>query len=288
VNDPGNYAMKLAYYPGCSMESSARIYASSLRAVFDILGWELVEIPDWNCCGASSAHVIPKDQATALSAANLAVAGRMNLDVVTACAACFFRLRTAADAMETDPELRDRVNRILPVPYEKNVKVYSVLDVLMQVVQETGFPEIQRKLGRLDPVCYYGCLFLRAPGGSVFDEKEDPRSMETVLKAAGISAKEWSYKLECCGVSAAVTEPRTAGILVDRIVSDARDRGAASIVTACPMCQLNLDLGQHNPAHALPVFFITQVLGLAWGLTERELGIGNLVSGAATVSGVLS
>jgi len=287
--------LKFAYYPGCSVESSARMYERSLQAVLKMLDVELHEIPDWNCCGATSAHTIPENQATALAARNLGLAEQMGMDVVTGCAACFFRLKTASEEIKADPEKVKLINRNIPVPYLGKSNVYSMLEVLIKVVSKSEkLPEIKRRFKHLKPVCYYGCLFMRAPGELDYDTKENPQSMDKLLKYIGIESLDWSYKVDCCGASAILTQPDTASELIAKIIKDANDRGANAVVTACPMCQLNLELGQRKArkiAHTeyeFPVFFITQILGLAWGFNEKEMEVNRLASGVKDLSRILA
>ena len=279
--------MKYAYYPGCSVETSARMYEASLHGILALLDVELAEIEDWNCCGATSAHTMDPAVATGLAARNLGLAERTGLDIVTPCASCFFRLRAAEEAMR-DRAMAERVNAVLPAPYDGSVRVLNVVEMLERVLAARGDPPpIRRRLAGLRPVCYYGCLFVRAAGPACFDDRENPTAMERILRQAGITALDWGGKVDCCGASAAVTGPETAARLQGRILEDARARGANAVVTACPMCQVNLDMGQHRVERPLPVFFLTQVLGLAWGLGEPDVELERLLAPPEVVAQVL-
>jgi heterodisulfide reductase subunit B len=271
------------------------MYERSLRAVFRMLGITLEEIPDWNCCGAASAHILPATREVALSVRNLLAPEQMGLHVVTGCAACFFRLRSALEEMRTNQALAAEVNAVMPTPFRAEIEVHSVLDVLLDALEACDPPPaVTRTLDRLRPVCYYGCLFMRAPGGSKHDAPEHPQSMETLLRAAGIEPLDWCYQTDCCGASAILTQPDLAHELMNRILREAQDRGANAIVTACPMCQLNLELAQQEPAamigiqRQLPVFFVTQLLGLAWGLSNADVEVDRLITGVEALPGVLA
>jgi len=287
--------VKLAYYPGCSLESSARMYESSLHRVLGRLGVELEEINDWNCCGASSAHALDHAVATGLAARSLGLAEQHSTDVVTGCASCFFRLRAAEDAMRADADLAKRVNDALPAPYAGKIRIRNLLDVLVEAYSRAPEkPAVVRPLGALRPVCYYGCLFGRAAGDQSYDDPENPTAMERLLKGAGVAAIDWSGKVECCGASAAVVAPKLATDLQAALLADARARGANAVVTACPMCQLNLDMGQFRKKRAerepapLPVFFVTQVLGLAWGFSPEEMETRRLLASPEAVAEVIA
>jgi heterodisulfide reductase subunit B len=262
------------------------MYEASLRGVFGLLGVELHEIEDWNCCGATSAHTMDPAVATGLSARNLGLAEKTGLDVVTPCAACFFRLRAAEEQM-AEPAMAEAVNAALPEPYARRVRIFNVLDVLARTLDaRRAPPPVRRPLGGLRPVCYYGCLFVRAAGELGYD-RENPTVMERILRDAGIAARDWGGKVDCCGASAAVTAPESAARLQRRIIDDAQAHGANAIVTACPMCQVNLDMGQKGDERPLPVFFLTQVLGLAWGLGEPAVEVERLLAPPEIVAGVL-
>jgi heterodisulfide reductase subunit B2 len=280
--------VKYAYYPGCSIETSARMYETSLRRVFELLDVELEELDDWSCCGATAAHTLDHAVATGLSARNLGLAERAGLDVVTPCASCFFRLRAAESAMR-DERLAARVNEALPAPYRGKTRVLNVLEALLRAVDAREEPPaVVRTFGTLRPVCYYGCLFVRAAGDVSYDDREDPTAMERLLRGAGIEPVDWGCKIDCCGASAAITDPALAGRLQGSILEDARVRGANALVTACPMCQINLDMGQAGRTQpGLPVFFLTQLLGLAWGFSDAEMEVDRLLAPPDAVAQVL-
>ena len=279
--------MKYAYYPGCSVETSARMYEASLRRVLGRLGVELEEIEDWNCCGASSAHSLDPAVATGLAARNLGLAEKTGLDVVTPCASCFFRLRAAAHAMR-EAGMREQVNGALPVPYEGRTKILNLVEVTLRALETAREPPpVRRRLPGFRPVCYYGCLFVRAAGDLSYDDPENPTAMERILRFAGIESVDWGGKVDCCGAASAVTAPATAARLQARLFDDIRARGGTAIVTACPMCQINLDMGQQGIERPLPVFFLTQVLGLAWGFGEGEMEVERLLAPPDVVAAVL-
>jgi len=284
--------VKYAFFPGCSLESSAWEFDKSVRAVCRALDIELEEIPDWVCCGSSPAHATNASLAVALPAMNLIKAREMGCPVATACASCYSRLRSANHSIRTDPEQRQRAERVTGRPYDGGVEVRHVLDLL---VNDFGLDAIRGRVRQplkgLKVACYYGCLLTRPPEIVAFDDAEHPTSMEDLLLAAGAEPVEWPFKTECCGAGLSMTQPDAVSRLSHRLLSMARSAGAQCIAVACQMCQMNLDLRQadatraHGEIPATPVLFITQLLGLALGLSSKELGIEALTVSAASLLG---
>ena len=284
--------MKYAFFPGCSLESSAWDFDKSTRAVCHALGIQLEEIPDWVCCGSTPAHSSNASLAVALPALNLQKAQAMGLPVMTACASCYARLRTANHKIQNDSDERDRTERITQKPYDGGVPVHHVLDVL---VNQFGLDEIrarvQKPLTGLPVAGYYGCLLTRPPEIVAFDNAEHPSCMEDLLAAIGAEPVEWPYKTECCGAALSMTRSSVVSRLGHKLLSMAREAGAECISVACPLCQINLDLRQaeatkaHGPIPDTPVFYITQLVGMALGLSDEELGIKALTVDAQPVLG---
>lgn len=272
--------MKYAFFPGCSLESTAWDFQRSVRAVCGALDVELEEIPDWVCCGSTPAHASSPSLAVALPAVNLQKARQMDAPVVTACASCYSRLRSANHEIRKDPAVRARVERVTETPYDGSVEVRHVLEVLLG---DVGVEEIRHKLKRplngLRVACYYGCLLTRPPEVVAFDDPEHPDSMETLLRAVGAEPVEWPFRTECCGAGLSVTNSEIVCRLGHKLLSMARQAGAECLAVACPLCQVNLDLRQgdarkaHGDLPDTPVLYITQLLGHALGLSHAELGL---------------
>jgi heterodisulfide reductase subunit B2 len=219
----------------------------------------------------------------------------MRLPVMTACASCYARLRTANHKVRNEPDERQRAQRITGKPYAGETDVLHVLDVL---VNHFGLEQIRAKvrrpLGSLRVACYYGCLLTRPPGVVAFDNPEHPTSMDDLAAAAGAEPVDWPYKTECCGASLSMTCTKAVSRLGYKLLSMARQAGADCIAVACPLCQMNLDLRQgdaakaHGAIPATPVLYITQLLGLALGLSWKDLGIDALTVGADSLLGSFS
>ncbi len=283
--------MRYAFFPGCSLESTAWDFDKSTRAVCGALDIELTDIPDWVCCGSTPAHSSNASLAVALPVMNLQKARANGFsEVLTACASCYARLRTANHKVCNDPSERERAERITEKAYDGTVKVRHVLDVL---VNELGVDEIRKRIEapfeNLRVASYYGCLLSRPPEIVAFDSTENPTCMDELVKAAGAEAIEWPFKTECCGASLSIHSTSVVNRLGYRLLSMAHRAGAECIVVACPLCQVNLDLRQADAKKGqagipdIPILYITQLLGLALGLSPDALGLEALMTSAAPV-----
>ncbi|MDD4073582.1 MAG: CoB--CoM heterodisulfide reductase iron-sulfur subunit B family protein [Desulfobacterales bacterium] len=277
---------KIAYYPGCSLEKTACEYDWSARAVCDALGVELVEIPNWTCCGSTPSNAYDPLLGGALAGRNLAIAeNQLGLDtVMTPCPSCLKSLKGALKTYQKKPEA---FLKILDMPFSGNVRPISVLQLLYE---EVGVEAIREKViypltGRVI-VPYYGCLLTRPPEFADFDDPENPISMDKLLEAIGATVPYFSHKTECCGASFGVTEKPVVGKLTGRILEAAEQAGAEAITLACQMCQQNLDLRQGqvnkygNTAFKIPIIYITQLIGHALGIDAKTLGIDKLIVNA--------
>lgn len=271
------------YFPGCSLNGTAREYDLSTRAVLNALDVDLRELDGWICCGATPAHATSHLLATSLAAANLAIAARSSDRLVTACAACYSRLLHADHDIRSDPQLADRV-RSVGVDYSGGVSVLHVMDVLLN---DVGVEAIQsRSQGRLSGLkvaCYYGCLLSRPAKLIPHENAEHPHRMDDILRACGADTVQWAYSTECCGAGLAMAHPEVITELSHKILSNARRAGAEIIAVGCPLCQTNLELRQSDirkafgVRHDMPVVYFTQLMGLAMGIDPAKLGIGRLM-----------
>ncbi len=262
--------MEYAYYPGCSLHSTGLEYGLSTQAVFAHLGMKLIELSGWNCCGASSAHIMSHTLAVALPARNLALAQAIGHDVVAPCAACFNRMKSADYYLKTDPVLRAEIEALVGFKYTGEVAVRPVLAVLYEDYGPAQIGrQVHKSLTGLKVVPYYGCLLVRPPQVTQFDDPDNPQVMAALLRAVGAEVLPWSYATECCGASLSLSRADVVQALVGRLAERAREAGAEAFVTACPLCQVNLEMRQLQEPK-LPAFYITELLGLAFGLPEAE------------------
>lgn len=273
-----------AYYPGCSGAGTSAEYDSSSRAVCEALGVKLVDVPDWNCCGSTPAHTVDQYLSAALSARNLVQSEELGLDhMITPCPSCLKNTHNAVEHMR-DPAFRAGVDRLTQRPLQREHKVTSVLQVLLEeVTPEAIAKQVKKPLKGLKVVCYYGCLMTR-PGRSMnFDDEEIPTSLDKIMEAAGATVLPFSFKVECCGGSFGIPRNDVTARLGGRIMEMAQATGADAVVAACPLCQMNLDMrqGQINSKNSLnikmPIFYYTQLLGVALGIDEKKLRFEKLI-----------
>ncbi|MBN1922547.1 MAG: CoB--CoM heterodisulfide reductase iron-sulfur subunit B family protein [Anaerolineae bacterium] len=269
--------MKYGYYPGCSLLSSAKEYDISVRLSFAELGIELVELEDWNCCGA--VHGEGKG-VIALPARNLALAEAQGLDTIIApCSGCYRNLRRASQAVEKDKATREMVNASLAggLQLKGNIRVLHPLYVLLQ---EYGLEQIKKRITHplkgMKVAAYYGCMLTRPK--DEFDSPEHPHGLDDLLAVLGAEPVDYPFKAKCCGGALAISHSGVTANLTGKVLDSAKTAGAEAVTLACPMCHTALDLYQHKAERAvgreldLPVLYFTQLLGLALGIEASRLG----------------
>ncbi len=256
--------MKVSYYPGCSLEGTAADYAASIAGVSPLLDLELAELEDWSCCGASAAHSLSHRLSYELPARNLGLAKKAGLDVVVPCALCFNRLKAAEKEAEKETG---------QTPLDK--KIWDLLDFLTQPsFLQTLAKKVRRPLKGLKAVGYYGCLASRPPAITDKLDYENPQNMEKLLTVLQAEPLDWSYKTDCCGAGLTLARPDLVDTLVRRLYDRALAAGAECFVVSCQMCQANLDMSQERISkqagkkYYLPVFYFTELMGLAMGHTD--------------------
>lgn len=287
--------MNYAYYPGCSLKGSSSMYERSLMAVYEALGCGLDELEDWNCCGATAYGAVDQMKAFAMAARNLALAeatagDSAPIDLVAPCAGCYMTLLKTQRYLKEHRSVGETIGGALEdagLHYGGRVRVRHPLDVLVNDIGlEHVADAVTRPLGGLKVACYYGCLLVRPY--ATFDDPHNPMSMDRLMSALGAEPVDWPLKTRCCGGSCCggplVGTIREAGLsLISVLLQEAKRRGADIVVTACPLCQFNLECFQERVSDEfgepidLTVGFFTQVLGLALGVDERRLGIGQML-----------
>jgi len=258
--------MKASFFPGCSLEGTAREYGESIEAVCTTLEIELEELSNWSCCGSSCAHCTDEFLSVALPARNLFLAERAHQDLVTPCAACFSRLKAAEKALTGESKID------VSIPFKGEINILHLLDFFSQEeVRERIKQHIKKPLVNLKVVSYYGCLIVRPPRITDADHWEDPQALDTLISLLGGESIFWPYKTECCGGSLVLTNVDIIRRLIGRLLDMAKEAEADCIVTACPLCQTNLDTRQGEVGSAagirygLPIFYFTELMGLAFG-----------------------
>jgi heterodisulfide reductase subunit B len=271
--------MKLGYYPGCSLKGGSREYKESVVAMAGAFDIELEEIPDWNCCGATAAHNLNKELSLSLPTRILAIAEKEGMqDIIVPCAACYSRLTVTQHELNQDSQLKDKILSVIGMDYKGTTNVLNIIQFIQKYIADR-IEEKTIKPFRYKVACYYGCLLVRPHNILKFDRVEDPQSMDELIRAAGGDPIDWAFKTECCGAGLSVSRTDIVAHLSGGIVEDAFDRGAEALVVACPMCHSNLDMRRKEINKFLgkkiqiPVLYLSQVIGLAAGLSYKDLGL---------------
>ncbi|MBU1170529.1 MAG: CoB--CoM heterodisulfide reductase iron-sulfur subunit B family protein [Proteobacteria bacterium] len=271
--------MEVAYYPGCSLHQSSQFYDLQTKRIFSELGTKIVEINDWSCCGATSAGKFDDFLAVALPSRNLGIAENAGFtEMLIPCSGCYSSHLMAKTRLRSNETLRSDINAELAFPVKNTIKLLTILELLLEAAKQGKFEsKITRQLKGLKPASYYGCMTRFAYDVPVSDNVENPQGMEKILDMLGAETMDWSYKTACCGASAAINDSETAMNLMGKIMKNAVHSGFNCIVTTCPMCQLNLDAYQNTYCNKfgiyerLPVYFITELIGVAMGIPLEEL-----------------
>ena len=271
--------MKIGIYPGCSLTGSARDYNESVFALAKVFDIELIQVPDWNCCGATAAHNLNKELSLSLPARNLALAEKNGLDeIVVPCAACYSRLMTTQYELKNHPELKNKISEVIEMVYNGTTKIINVIEWLDKYI----IPKLEEKVKKpfnYKVANYYGCLLVRPNKVLNYDRVEDPQTMDIVMNKIGATSIDFPYKTECCGAGLSISRTDIVSKLSGKIIEDAEHRGADAIIVGCPMCHSNLDMRRAdinkywNTEFKIPVLFVTQAIGLAVGLTPEQVGL---------------
>ncbi len=273
--------MKYTYYPGCTLYTKARNLDLCGRKAAAKVGFELVEMPSWNCCGAIYNTASDDLAAQVGPVRNLAKASQLGDRLVTLCAACHNVLKRAQDRLFTpgNEQERDRLITFVEEKFDHPVRVLHYLEVLKN---EIGFENLKQKVVKplkgTKVASYYGCLMVRPREVLEFDDPENPQVMDDLMQTLGADPVQFEFKAECCGGYLVVNRRQVTIDCSRKVVENARTHGAEAIVTTCPLCQYNLELAQRSATGArrpepVPVFYFTQLLGIAVGLTREELGL---------------
>jgi heterodisulfide reductase subunit B2 len=282
--------MSYLYYPGCSLKATGRAYDESMLAVGRRLGISLPAIEDWNCCGATAYMAISELKAFALCARNFALAekqmapGEAAVDIVAPCAACYLGLNKAVHYLSDYPQIREKIDMALDAAslrYTHRVRIRHPLDLFIHDVGVEKIAALVRQpLTGLRVACYYGCQIVRPY--AEFDDQQDPVSMDEIMAALGAEVIDWPLKTRCCGGALTGTVPDVGQRLSHLLLKEAQRRRCDLIVTACPLCQFNLECYQEQlnrrfgtTIHIAVVYF-TQAMGMALGVGVRDLGLQRL------------
>ena len=266
-------ATKIAYYPGCSLETTATEFNVSSKAVCEELDLQLVEPKGWVCCGSSAAHRADPEAALHLPMENLALFEKQGYKEVTMpCAACYSRHKTAQYDIRTNPDHKAKADQLLGYDYQDEVYVSTMIEAIYKHVGPQVVAERTKKpLKDLKVVCYYGCLLTRPPDITGSEHPEYPMDMDVLMDSMGAEVLDWSFKTTCCGAGHALSRPDIVIDLSANLVQGAIDVGADAIAVACPLCHMNLDARQFQMEidHTVPIMYFTQLMAVALGLPPK-------------------
>ena len=271
--------MKYAYYPGCSLHGPAKQYDMSVKAVCQKIGIDLWEVPDWACCGASSAHSFGHLLGLAIPAKTLVPAEKEGLDIVAPCAACWQRLVWVNHEVNTNPEMRDKINQAIEAELTGSSKVLSIMEAISNAGTDKIAQAVKRPLKGLKIAAYYGCYYVKPPKVAHVDHPENPHIIDDIMTSAGAEAVDWPFKTECCGASLGFVDFNTTLAMSKKVLEYAVKSGADVMVTACPLCQQNLDMQQatinkkFGTKYNIPVIYFTQLLAYAMGIDAKDVGM---------------
>ena len=271
--------MNIGYYPGCALHGSSNDYEQSLRACLSTLDVQLQEVKDWICCGATAAHALNHKLSLALPARNLALAERDgHKQVFAPCPLCSMQLLKVQKAIAGNG-LRQELSQIVEADIRGDGQVLNLIQVFQNIGLDRLKAAVKTPLQEITAACYYGCLLTRPPDVVDFDDFEQPTSMEAVVAATGAKTVDWNYKTECCGAGMTMANEETVLDLAHKILSNAAAHGANCLVVACPMCHVNLDMKQeavnrrYGKKLELPVYYLSDLVGLALGISAEQLGV---------------
>jgi heterodisulfide reductase subunit B len=278
----------ISYYPGCSLHATGIEFHMSTKAVAEKLNLHLVEPEGWVCCGTSPAHNTDHYRAVKLPMQTLAIAAELGQSYMTMpCAACFSRFRIAMHEVQKDPGLRRKLAEDIGFEYTGGIQVDNLLTTITERVgYEAATKPVSKPLEGLKVACYYGCLLTRPPDVTGEEHYEYPQNMDHLMESLGAEFVDWSYKTDCCGGSLSLSTLEIALDLSQKILKNAIDVGADIIATACPLCHANLDLRQnqineeYGGSFNIPVVYFTQLMGVAYGIDSKKLGMDKHMSDA--------
>ncbi len=258
--------LDLSYFPGCSLATTAAESNRSLMQAARILGLNLIELEDWNCCGSSSAQTMCKSLSLGMAARNLSLAppGR---PLVAMCPRCLHYLRSAQQCLKADPETREALEKKWGRPIPLDLEIIHFMEVLVRYGLDRLKANARRSLNGLRFVPYYGCTLARPP--RLAKEKYFQGEMENILTALGAEAVPNALMYRCCGSFLSATDPEIVTPLVQEIIGSAAAAKADCLVTACAMCQLNLEIRNTGSAK-IPIFHFSEILALALGADDYE------------------
>jgi heterodisulfide reductase subunit B2 len=257
-----DFVKEMTYFPGCSLETTAKENDRSLYVFCHRHGIELKELEDWNCCGSSSAHSIDHNIAKWLPSRNLSLASP-DRPLMAACPNCYRQLKLTHMSLKSNAEDQQEYERIWGRKFDPDLQILTFFELLSQMADHGEFESHKTGLKGLKVAPYYGCMLARPP--IMKDEKNFYGLMEKVLLSLGAESLFWNSSTKCCGTFLTVSRPDIATHTIENIIEDAERSKAECIVTACAMCHMNLEIRSKLPGK-IPIFHFSELLSLSMGI----------------------
>lgn len=274
--------MKYALYPGCVMPTEQYAYELSIREVLPKLEVELVDIKGFSCCGEPLKSV-NQMLTLSLSARNLAIAEKQGLDVYAPCPMCHLALTECKRILDSDPLMNERINKLLEeegLSYAGTANLVDTVELLHDVVGLDKIKaQVKKPLKDLKLASHYGCHMIRPSEIGRPDNSENPEKIDSILEIIGAKPQYYPEKLDCCGGLLNANLPESALTKTGQKLQKVQEYGFDAFVDTCPWCHRQYDSKQVKAGETVaaklevPVFYLTQLLGLAFGVPKDKLGL---------------
>jgi succinate dehydrogenase / fumarate reductase cytochrome b subunit len=278
-------SLRFAFYTGCASKGACPELYQATLPVARLLGIELVELTDAACCGAGVVKEADPDAALAVNARTLAMAERLGLNLLTICGTCQGVLAESNQRLKTEEGLLDRINRVIgPEGYTYTGRV-EVKHLQWVMVSDIGLHRVEslvkRPLSGLHVAPFYGCYILRPSKYLGYDDPENPTSLERLIATLGGEPIDYEGRNKCCGFPIIIEKEPIAMAMDGKNIKEAKEAMADCMVTPCPLCHMSLDIYQGRAGEAvgerlsMPILHLPQLVGLAFGLSPKELGLSH-------------
>jgi len=274
--------MRVAYFPGCVAKGNCPELNQATKKIAPMLGIELVELTGAPCTGAGVLESQNPVLADTYNAKTLALAEELDLPLMTICSTCIGCLRKSNKKLSDNEGYRADVNAVLESgghTYHGGVDVTHILYVIIKEVGIDNLRDMVRKpLTDLRIAPFYGCYILRPADIMGIDDPDNPTSMEKVIEALGAIPVDYNGKTRCCGFPIGLENEEASFKMAGKHIGEAKDKSADCMVTPCPLCHMNLDLQQPGVSRVInrqldmPILHLPQMVGLALGISPKELG----------------
>ena len=276
---------KYLIFLGCAVPYRVSSYEISSRKILNKLGVELVEMPEFNCCGLPL-DPVSHETMLILAARNLALAEQTGLNILTLCPGCAGTLKKVNKILKEDKALREQTNGHLKesgLEFKGTVKTKHILQVLTEDVGLERIREaVVNPLTMLKVAEHVGCHLLRPREIIGFDDPENPQTLKTLIGATGATCLDYADETECCGAPSVGVSDKVALQLARHKLENVKMVEAQALITICPFCHIMFDTNElriertFNETYGIPVLHYPQLLGLAMGMTPEELAFEEL------------